>query len=214
MDPSLINHIYKNTKKEKIPWINNKLPACLLDLLERKILNPCKIADLGCGIGTYSLCFAKLGFEAYGFDYSQIAIDKATELFQLKGLHDHFEVMDLSLARKPIDHLFEFAFDYEVLHHVFPEDRKQYVKNVHSMLAPNAKYLSVCFSETDECFGSVEKYRKTPLGTCLYFSSEEEIEELMTPYFDILELKTIEIDGKPKAHQAVYCLMQKKSSNV
>lgn len=59
---------------------------------------------------------------------------------------------------------------------------------MHMPCLPFAKYLSVCFSEVDECFGSRGKYRKTPLGTTLYFSSEEEIKELMTPYFDIIPI--------------------------
>jgi hypothetical protein len=61
-------------------------------------------------------------------------------------------------------------------------------------------------------FGGVGKYRKTPLGTTLYFSSEEELKELFGGCFDIEELRTIDIKGKNVIHRAIYALMKKKSS--
>ena len=136
MDSTQLNYIYKNINWKRIPWIKDQLPDCLLDLIDREIINPCKMADLGCEIGTYNLCFAKLGYETYGFDYSHIAIDKAKELFQSHNLPDHLEKIDLSHAMNPIEHLFEFAFDYEVLHHIFPKNRTLYVENAHAHACP------------------------------------------------------------------------------
>ena len=91
---------------------------------------------------------------------------------------------------------FDFAYDWEFLHHIFPEDRETYIRNVHKILNPGATYFSVCFSEEDPQFGGTGKYRKTRIGTTLYFSSESEIRELVSPYFTIRELKTIEVGGK------------------
>ncbi|MBI4823831.1 MAG: hypothetical protein HY805_06340 [Nitrospirae bacterium] len=51
---------------------------------------------------------------------------------------------------------------------------------------------------------------ETPLGTVLYFSSEDELKELFTSYFDIKELKTIEISGKFGTHLANYVFMGKR----
>jgi hypothetical protein len=51
------------------------------------------------------------------------------------------------------------------------------------------KYLSVCFSERNHHFGGTGKYRETPIGTILYFSSEEELKELFSAYFKIIEVK-------------------------
>ena len=95
---------------------------------------------------------------------------------------------------------FDFAYDWEVLHHIFPEDRECYLNNVHSMLRPNGEYFSLCFSEKDSDFGGQGKYRKTPLGTTLYFSSEDELKELFDPLFHVCELSTVEIEGKYKPH--------------
>ncbi|MCL6087079.1 MAG: class I SAM-dependent methyltransferase, partial [Actinobacteria bacterium] len=83
-------------------------------------------------------------------------------------------------------------------------------ENINMLLNLKAKYLSVCFSEKDRQFGGKGKYRKTRLGTYLYFSSEDEIKKLFSSYFNILDLKTIEISGKLIPHFAIYALMEKK----
>ena len=83
--------------------------------------------------------------------------------------------------------------------------------NVHHMLRPGGKYLTVCFSEDDDpSFGGGGKYRETPLGTTLYFSSEQEIRTLLEPRFDIEELCTVQVPGKHRPHEAVRALSRKR----
>jgi len=77
-------------------------------------------------------------------------------------------------------------------------------------LNAGGRYLSVCFSEEDPQFGGSGKYRKTPLGTVLYFSSEKEMELLFRKRFVICELETIDIEGKNAVHKAIYAFMKKK----
>jgi hypothetical protein len=93
---------------------------------------------------------------------------------------------------------------------IFPKDRIKYVQNVYNILKPQGRYLSVCFSENDSHFGGQGKQRKRPIGTVLYFSSEDELEILFRQYFDISELKTIQIEGKLAPHFAVCVLMTKR----
>lgn len=81
---------------------------------------------------------------------------------------------------------------------------------MNKLLNSGGHYLSVCFSEKDPLFGGSGKYRETPLGTVLYFSSEEELKELFSRFFRIIELKTIEIEGKFAPHLANYAFMVKK----
>ncbi len=48
-----------------------------------------------------------------------------------------------------LEEAFDFAYDWDVLHHIFPEDRVGYVDTVRRVLRPEGTYLSVCFSEDD-----------------------------------------------------------------
>mgnify|MGYP006910750215 CR=1 FL=1 len=81
---------------------------------------------------------------------------------------------------------------------------------MHRILNPGGRYLSVCFSEKDPMFGSSGKYRQTSLDTTLYFSPEGELRELFELYFNIKELKTIEISGKFGSHLVNYVFMTRK----
>jgi hypothetical protein len=44
----------------------------------------------------------------------------------------------------------------------------------------------------------------------LYFSSEEELKELFSACFKVIELKTIEIEGKFSPHRANFVFMEKR----
>ncbi|MBN2080364.1 MAG: hypothetical protein JW838_15440, partial [Spirochaetes bacterium] len=62
---------------------------------------------------------------------------------------------------------------------------------------------------TDASFGGTGKYRETPLGTTLYFSSEDEMLSLYGPLFTIERLETVDIGGKNATHRAILALLSK-----
>ena len=104
----------------------------------------------------------------------------------------------------------DFAYEWGLLHLIPCPDRPKYVESVWRSLNDNGKYLSLCFSEHDTYFEGSGKYRETQIGTVLYFSCEEELKELFEPHFKILELRTVEIEGKVGPHVFNYAFMEKK----
>ena len=205
-----IDRIYRTVPLENIPWNSETPPEALVDLAEQKKVRPCRTIDFGCGAGNYAIYLAGRGFEVTGVDSSPCAIAIARENAQKKGVRCEFIVADVLGDMHEVKGGFDFGFDWELLHHLFPEDRKKYVQNVRALLNTGALYLSVCFSESDPQFGGTGKYRSTRVGTTLYFSSETELGELFSPYFNIMELKTIEVDGKYGSHRAVYVLAERR----
>ncbi len=204
-----INRIYENIPLEKTPWNNTTPPGELVGLVQEGKVRPCKTVDLGCGAGTYAIYLAGIGFDVTGIDSAPKAVQLAQENAQRQDASCRFIVADLLGDMHEVKDTFDFAYDWEVLHHIFPEDRKTYMKNVRNLLNPKATYLSVCFSDDDPQFGGKGKFRKTPIGTTLYFSSEHEIQDLFSRYFKIMELKTIEISGKYGPHCAIYALVER-----
>lgn len=202
--------IYRKIPLDKIPWNFDSPPSALIDLFKRGKVTPCKTIDLGCGVGNYALYFTTLGFDVTGIDISSSAVNYAKENANKRAINCRFLVADILGDLNEVKDTFDFAYDWEVLHHIFPVNRKKYIKNVFRILNPRAKYLSVCFGEKDPYFGGSGKFRDTPLGTTLYFSSEYELEKLFEPYFNILELKTIEIRGQSVAHSVNFAFMEKK----
>ena len=205
--------IYRELPLDKIPWNLENPPHLLTDLVESGWVLPCDAVDLGCGAGNYTVWLASKGFRMTGLDLSPSAIELATGLARQKDVACRFTVRDITGVVEDFDNAFDFAYDWEVLHHVFPESRERYVMNVHRMLRSGGKYFSLCFSEEEPpSFGGKGKYRKTPLGTTLYFSSERELQELFEPLFLVEQLRTIEVAGKRGSHMAVNALMSKKDT--
>ena len=202
--------IYRNMSPGEIPWNIETPPNAIVELCESRKVKPCKTIDLGCGAGNYAIYLANIGFDVTGVDISQTAIKIAKENAEKKGVKCNFLVADVLGDLNEVKETFDFAYDWELLHHIFPEKRKKYVENVYRILNPRGKYLSVCFSEKDPQFGGSGKYRETRLGTILYFSSEDELKGLFDPYFNIKELKTKEIIGKSALHLANHAFMERK----
>ncbi len=208
----------KNTKLEKayrdrplsdIPWNFENPPDELKELIEKKRIKPCRAIDLGCGTGKYTLYLADRGFEMTGVDSSHSAIQIAKENAKKRNLKCDFLVLDVLEEFEDIQGTFDFVYDWLLLHHIYPEKRKDYCNSVNKILNPGGKYLSVCFSEEDRHFGGTGKFRKTSLGTTLYFSSENELRNLFKPFFLIEELRTIEVAGKSGPHLSLWAFMTK-----
>jgi len=201
-----IDKIYQQVPLDKIPWNIETPPEALVELVKSGKVTPCRTVDLGCGAGNYAIYLAGLGFDVTGVDSSPTAIRLAREKAERLGVTCRFVEGDLLGDLHEVQGKFNLGYDWELLHHIMPGDRKTYTKNIASLLNPGATYLSVCFSEDDPQFGGSGKIRETPIGTVLYFSSEQEIRELFDPYFSIEELRTIEISGKQGPHRAIYAL--------
>jgi SAM-dependent methyltransferase len=206
-----MDKIYGTLSPDKIPWNEKSPPVQLIDLITNEFVSPCDAIDLGCGAGNYAIYLASQGFKMTGIDISSAAIKLAKANAKKNNVQIHFLEADLTLKLENLPQKFDFAYDWEVLHHIFPDQRQQYIENVNYLLNPGGKYLSVCFNEGDPQFGGEGKLRKTSIGTILYFSSEDELNALFDPFFTILEQKTVEIQGKGAPHLANYFFMEKKA---
>ncbi len=205
-----MDRIYSELAPDQIPWNSETPPAILKALVESGAIAPCRAIEFGCGAGNYVIYLASRGFDATGVDLSGVAIGMASRAAAQKGVACRFVVADALGALAELRGPFDFAYDWELLHHIFPADRTTYVANVARLLGARGRYLSVCFSEESPQFGGTGKYRETPLGTVLYFSSEAEMVSLFEPLFVIDELSTVDIAGKAAIHKAVRALMTKR----
>jgi 2-polyprenyl-3-methyl-5-hydroxy-6-metoxy-1,4-benzoquinol methylase len=210
MNEEDMDKIYREVPLEKIPWVYETPPNLLVELVNNSTIQPCRTLELGCGIGNYAIYLATKGFEVTGIDLSDRAIELAKQKAKRLNVNCKFLVADVTGDLSDVGGGFDFIYDWELLHHIFPEKRKRFLNNVYNLLNPGGTYLTVSFGEKDPSFGGVGKYRKTPMGTVLYFSSEYELEKLFMTFFNIEVLKTIEIRGKPAPHMAVYGLMKYK----
>lgn len=209
MPPKETDEIYRSMAPEDIPWNVAEPPQILVDLIESGRVRPCKALDLGCGTGNHTIYLARRGFQVTGVDVSPKAIELAKENALRQGVVCEFICADATADMQVAPGPFDFIYDYEVLHHIYPERRGKYVRNVHDRLSREGLYLSACFSEQDQQFGGKGKYRDTPIGTRLYFSSETEMRDLFQPHFIIESLDTIPIQGRRGAHLVICAILRK-----
>lgn len=205
-----MNRIYREMSVDEIPWNLAEPPQLLIELIEGGSVAPCRAIDLGCGAGNHSVWLASRGFDVTGVDLADAAIELARARAAEAGVSCAFQVADLIAGVDGLGGDYDFAFEWEVLHHVLPADRERYLANVASLLAPGGRYLAVCFSVESPAFGGRGKLRKTPIGTELYFSSEDELRALFEPRFEILELETVKVPGKQTPHVAIRSLLSRR----
>ncbi len=117
-----IDRIYRNVPLDRIPWNNETPPDQLVDLVETGKVQPCRAIDLGCGAGNYAVYLAVHGFDVTGVDSSPAAITIATENARKHKVMCRFITADLLGDLHEIPGRFDFAFDWEFLHHIFPEE--------------------------------------------------------------------------------------------
>jgi len=206
----LIDKIYRAVPLEKIPWNDETPPKLLVELIDTGKVSPCRAIELGCGAGGNAIYLAQRGFEVTAVDFSPTAIKLARKNAKTGNAKCRFVVADVIKQLDGFTDKWDFALEWSLLHHILPLHRGKYVENLCRILNPKAKYLSLSFSEKDTGFGSEGKCRKSSLGTALYFSSEDELKKLFERHFQIIDLRTLEIEGKFQSHIFNYVFMEKK----
>jgi len=191
-------------------WTRTEPQQEIIELIESEKIKPSKVIDIGCGEGFLSIYLASKGFDVLGIDLSERAIQYAKENAIKQRTNIRFVAMDIADLSK-LKEKFDFVLEWGIMHHIMPSQRPQYVKDIANLLNPNGKYLSVSFNEQSPEFGGPrKKYRKSPLGTKLYYSSQSELQELFKHHFHIVEVKIIKMTGgKGQAHIGNYFFMEK-----
>jgi SAM-dependent methyltransferase len=208
MSLNIMEDIYCRIPLNEIPWNNEDPPDLLVKLIDSKSIPLGSVLDIGCGAGNYSIFLAKRGFDVVGIDVSKEAIRIARSQAKKHRVSCQFYTIDVIEDFDFFEGSFDFIFDWQLLHHIFPKYRKNYVINVDRLLKAEGRYLSVCFHEDDLRFGGSGKIRKTSLGTVLYFSSEKELYDLFSPIFSILEFKKLKM-GVKMEHVVNFVFMSK-----
>ena len=207
----------KTYEKPGAVWTQINPPEEIVELLMNKKIKPCKVLDVGCGEGFYSIYLAKKGFEVVGIDISKNAIRYSKENAKKAGVKINFIAIDVAELKK-LNEKFDFVLEWGLLHSMMPEQRKKYVEDVSNLLNSGGKYLSICFNENDTRFeGPKQGERIVPegsraiVGSRMYFSSMKELTQLFTPYFKIIESKVLEKVSTKYLDVWNYFFMEKKT---
>lgn len=197
-------------QKPKAIWTKRNPHIEFKSLIENDKIKRGRALDIACGEGFNSIYLAESGFDVLGIDISEKAIEYSRKNAKKANFRIRFKTLDIENLKK-LKEKFDFVLEWGLLHLIPPSKRKSYAKNVYQLLNKGSQYLSVCFNDQSPEYGDINvKVRKGLLGTTLYYSSPQELQELFSSYFKIQIKKLINITGKNTPdHLANFILMQK-----
>ena len=101
-----------------------------------------RVLEIGCGMGTDGVQFAKAGAIYTGVDLTEAAIDLAHRNFELNDLRGEFRVADAENLDFT-DQSFDLVYSHGVLHHT--PDIQRAVTEVHRVLKPGGRAVVMLY---------------------------------------------------------------------
>lgn len=101
-----------------------------------------RVLELGCGLGTDGVQFARAGADYTGVDLTEAAIDLARRNFSQRGLSGTFQTADAEALAFP-DESFDLVYSHGVLHHT--PDTVQAIREVRRVLRPGAQAVVMLY---------------------------------------------------------------------
>lgn len=137
------------------PWDKTGLRKDLVDLLESGRVDPHRfprVIDLGCGTGANVVHLAGVGYDAWGVDFSEVAIRKAQERAGVAGVAAEFVVGDLTdTSIDGVEGPFDLIIDFGTLDDLRGENREAMARTVTRLSRRGSLFLEYCFyGVTDE----------------------------------------------------------------
>ncbi|MBO1582844.1 class I SAM-dependent methyltransferase [Bacillus sp. XF8] len=190
---------YSNREKE-IPFFTIKPDENLVSYFEKKLLNPGKVLELGCGPGRNAIYFAENGCLVDAVDLSQESIQWATERAKEKNVNVNFihdNIFDLQIEEGTYD----IVYDSGCFHHIAPHRRMSYINLVKKALKPGGYFAITCFVQGGELGGADitdwEVYRLWSLKGGLGFTDEK----LRTIFKDFTEIEIRRMKGIKQSNE-------------
>jgi SAM-dependent methyltransferase len=101
-----------------------------------------RVLEIGCGLGTDGVQFAKAGAHYTGVDLTEAAIELARKRFELAGLPGEFRIADAENLDFANDS-FDLVYSHGVLHHT--PDTGRAVQEIHRVLKPGGRAVVMLY---------------------------------------------------------------------
>ena len=101
-----------------------------------------KVLEIGCGLGTDGVQFAKAGADYTGVDLTEAAVELARRNFEWRNLPGQFRTADAEKLEFA-DDTFDLVYSHGVLHHT--PDTARAVREVHRVLKPGGRAVVMLY---------------------------------------------------------------------
>ena len=194
---------YLSNDPSDLPWNFEEIPEWFKAIIDSKWIKPCKTLDIGCGLGNYANYLASKRFNVLGVDFSHEAIERAQSKYASHLLK--FKVGN-ALELYKLRTKFDFIFEVSLLHHIKPEDRDVYAREIVSVSNKGAKILVCCFSDKESFFEGNKNFNNPETNTVTFPLSSEELTKTFGKYFTIEKVQELAF-GKKSSRKRLLMLM-------
>jgi SAM-dependent methyltransferase len=144
-------------RSRPVPFFVAKPDENLVTYIDRGLVTPGRVLDLGCGPGRNALYLASLGFEVTAVDLSPAAIAWAEERAHEAGATVQFRCADaFATADTESAGSYDLIYDSGCFHHLPPHRRISYLALIDRVLAPGGHLALTCYRFDDGDPGSSE----------------------------------------------------------
>lgn len=127
-------------------WTIEEPPKELKELIDNKIIIPCKALDLGCGEGFYSIYLSKNGFDVTAVDFSRQALNYAKANADKAGVSINFKILDV-LNLNQLNDLFGFILEWRLINYLKEQQLEGHFARIDRLLDSNGNYLMVFIND-------------------------------------------------------------------
>lgn len=133
-----------------------------------------KVLEIGCGLGTDLLQFARHGANVTGVDLTPKSMELLKKRFKINNLPGEFSVVNAE--ELPFeDNTFDYVYSHGVIHH--SPNTEKIVENIHRILKPNGEFMVMIYHKNSYYYyGSIMFFKKIGfrlLGWDIEISDEE-----------------------------------------
>jgi len=150
-----------------------------------------RVLEIGCGLGTDAVNFARAGADYTGLDLSEESLSLAKKRFEVYGLSGRFLLSNAEVFPEELrGALFDLIYSFGVIHHT-PEPARA-VANVRRVMGPDSEFRLMMYAKNswkqmmiEHGFDQPEAQSGCPVA---YTYTHDELRELLHD-FEILEMR-------------------------
>ena len=184
----------------------------LLTLFKENMVR--RVLDLGCGSGKHMAYLANNGFEVYGIDSSEEAINLAKAHFWENRLEGNFRVGSMYLKLPYEDGFFDAAISFRAIYHARIDEIRNAVKEIERTLRPYGLVFITVRKKTPN--STMSQHEMLDSRTYVPMEGEETgvvhyafNKELLRKEFRRFKIDCVRVDSGKERWERYYCLIGK-----
>ena len=154
-----------------------------------------RVLEVGCGIGTAAVNFARGGADYTGIELSKASLDLARQRFEIYGLKGKFKLCNAEELSKHVDSDYDMVYSFGVIHHS-PKQRA-IVEEIRKVIRPEGEFRCMLYAKNswkdimiEAGFDQPEAQFGCPIATTY---TENMVQDLCKGLFEITSISQAHI---------------------